>query len=136
LARGTSGLRRNERTTSTEERRVSRQMLRETLWRREKEILYEAADTGDQTQRRLRRQRGDQTTEGRRKLETAHVHTRMVSERSELGQRRTRGTFQFRDIQGETHQIDIEVWKVLKNCEGVKSRRVDIDDLSQITPLH
>jgi hypothetical protein len=46
------------------------------------------------------------------------------------------GPFNFLTIEGETHQIDNEAWKLLDNCKGVKSGRVDADDLSQITPSH
>ena len=46
------------------------------------------------------------------------------------------GPFNFSNIRGETHRIDDKAWKVPENCEGVKSGRLDIDNLSQITPLH
>ena len=45
------------------------------------------------------------------------------------------GPFNFSNLGGETHRAGEDAWKTLENCEGVKSGRVDIDDLSQITPL-
>jgi hypothetical protein len=45
--------------------------------------------------------------------------------------------FNFSIMQGgETHRIANEVWKALKNCKGVKSGRVDTNNLSQIKPSH
>jgi hypothetical protein len=46
------------------------------------------------------------------------------------------GPFNFSTIDEETHRISETVWKTVEDSEEAKSGRVDIDDLSQITPLH
>ena len=68
---------------------------------------------------------------------TKKVYTRgWYQSETNLAEDGLAGPFNFSTLQGETHRIDEEIWKVLATCEGVKSGRVDIDDLSRIIPLH
>ena len=68
---------------------------------------------------------------------TKKVYTRgWYQSEANLAEDGLAGPFNFSNRQGETHRIDEGVWKALEEHEEVKNGRVDIDDLSQITPLH
>ena len=95
---GTSQPRRNKREESTKDWRISRAILREALRRLEEttgmKLHILAIASRAQCKRRLRRHRGNQTSESWRDAKEARIHVRMVSERDEHRRRRTGRTVQ------------------------------------------